>query len=269
MRYFIVHLHRLLDPETDRRGPGALTGHLSYAVVAADHQVATGCRGRLVSAAAYYLRFVWKTTRFSIEPPDAVERVVKQVPIILAMWHGQHFLTPFIRPKDQPAQGADLAPPRRRDQCGRRRAARRRAPFAARARMGRTFPSKGGVFALQRAVRALREGYNVAMTADVPQGVARGRARHRQARADVRPADLSRRDRDPAADRARQLGSHHHQPAVQPRGGRGGRADPRAAGCRRRDARTGAARGRGGAQRGDRPAPTRSSTAPRQGDARG
>ena len=45
MRYFIVHLHRLLDPDDDRRGPGALTGHLSYAVVAADHQVLPGAEG--------------------------------------------------------------------------------------------------------------------------------------------------------------------------------------------------------------------------------
>ena len=28
----------------------------------------------------------------------------KQVPIILAMWHGQHFLTPFIRPKGKRAK---------------------------------------------------------------------------------------------------------------------------------------------------------------------
>ncbi len=56
-------------------------------------------------AAAHYLRFVWQTTRLTIEPPDAVERIVKQVPIILAMWHGQHFLTPFIRPKGRITPG--------------------------------------------------------------------------------------------------------------------------------------------------------------------
>ena len=55
-------------------------------------------------AAAHYLRFVWQTTRFTVEPADAVERIAKQVPIILAMWHGQHFLTPFIRPKDMRAK---------------------------------------------------------------------------------------------------------------------------------------------------------------------
>ena len=33
-----------------------------------------------------------------------VERIAKQVPIILAMWHGQHLLTPFLRPKDVPTK---------------------------------------------------------------------------------------------------------------------------------------------------------------------
>ena len=54
--------------------------------------------------AAQYLRLVWQTTRVTIEPPDAVERIVEQVPIIMAMWHGQHFLTPFLRPRDQRAK---------------------------------------------------------------------------------------------------------------------------------------------------------------------
>src|SRR6185369_13013025 len=54
--------------------------------------------------AAYYLSFVWKTTRITIEPAGAVERIAKQAPIILAMWHGQHLLTAFLRPKDMPTK---------------------------------------------------------------------------------------------------------------------------------------------------------------------
>jgi len=47
---------------------------------------------------------VWKTTRVTIEPAGAVERIAKQAPIILAMWHGQHFLMPFLKPKNIPAK---------------------------------------------------------------------------------------------------------------------------------------------------------------------
>jgi len=119
-------------------------------------------------SAAYYLRFVWETTRLSIEPPDAVERVVKQVPIILAMWHGQHFLTPFIRPKDQPGK---VLISRHRDGEINARAAMRLGIGTIRGSgaHGPDFSGKGGLFAFNAAVRALREGHSVAMTADVPK----------------------------------------------------------------------------------------------------
>src|SRR5207247_4134511 len=47
--------------------------------------------------AAEYLRLVWKTTRLSIEPEGVYEKVDRDAPVIIAMWHGQHFLAPFIR----------------------------------------------------------------------------------------------------------------------------------------------------------------------------
>jgi lysophospholipid acyltransferase (LPLAT)-like uncharacterized protein len=120
------------------------------------------------AAAAHYLRFVWQTTRLTIEPPDAVERVSQQVPIILAMWHGQHFLTPFIRPKDLPAK---VLISRHRD--GEINAAAVEALGIGTIRgsgaHGPDFSGKGGLFAFNAAVRALREGCSVAMTADVPK----------------------------------------------------------------------------------------------------
>src|SRR4029077_9970863 len=47
--------------------------------------------------AAEYLRLVWKTTRFILEPDGIYERFARDAPVIIAMWHGQHFLIPFIR----------------------------------------------------------------------------------------------------------------------------------------------------------------------------
>src|SRR2546430_17232905 len=46
---------------------------------------------------AEYLRFVWLTNRSVLEPADIYERMAPQLPVIIAMWHGQHFLVPFIR----------------------------------------------------------------------------------------------------------------------------------------------------------------------------
>ena len=54
--------------------------------------------------AAHYLKFVWRTTRIAVEPAGAIERIAKQVPIVLAMWHGQHLLVPFLRPNDVPTK---------------------------------------------------------------------------------------------------------------------------------------------------------------------
>ena len=47
--------------------------------------------------AAEYLRLVWMTTRFVMEPEDFFEQVELDVPVIIGKWHGQHFLMPFIR----------------------------------------------------------------------------------------------------------------------------------------------------------------------------
>jgi lysophospholipid acyltransferase (LPLAT)-like uncharacterized protein len=48
-------------------------------------------------AGAEYLRLVWKTNSFAIDPVDIYERIVPDLPLIVAMWHGQHFMMPFFR----------------------------------------------------------------------------------------------------------------------------------------------------------------------------
>jgi lysophospholipid acyltransferase (LPLAT)-like uncharacterized protein len=50
--------------------------------------------------AAEYLRLVWLTNKFTYEPPDVYARVEPRMPAIFAFWHGQHFMTPFVRIKD-------------------------------------------------------------------------------------------------------------------------------------------------------------------------
>jgi lysophospholipid acyltransferase (LPLAT)-like uncharacterized protein len=119
-------------------------------------------------SAAYYLRFVWQTTRLSIEPPDAVERVVQQVPIIMAMWHGQHFLAPFLR---RPDERAKVLISRHRDAEINAIAAERLGVETIRGSgdTGREFLRKGGVGAFRQMRDALQNNYSVALTADVPK----------------------------------------------------------------------------------------------------
>ena len=49
--------------------------------------------------AAEFLRLVWRTNTFSVDPPGVYAQVEAQMPAIFAFWHGQHFMAPFIKTK--------------------------------------------------------------------------------------------------------------------------------------------------------------------------
>jgi hypothetical protein len=119
--------------------------------------------------AAEYLRLVWLTNRFVLEPADVYDRVEPRMPVILAFWHGQHFLTPFIKAK--PSYRAKVLISRHRDGEFNALAAERLGIGTIRGSgdHGSAFHRKGGVGAFKEMVRALDETYNVALTADVPK----------------------------------------------------------------------------------------------------
>jgi lysophospholipid acyltransferase (LPLAT)-like uncharacterized protein len=118
--------------------------------------------------AAEYLRLVWRTSEFVFEPPDIYERVAPETPVIVTMWHGQHFMTPFLK---RPQFLAKVLVSRHRD-------GDINAIIAERLHVGtvrgsgdhaRRFDRKGGVAAFKAMLNALEEGYNMALTADVPK----------------------------------------------------------------------------------------------------
>jgi lysophospholipid acyltransferase (LPLAT)-like uncharacterized protein len=119
--------------------------------------------------AAEYLRLVWLTNRFSYDPADVYEQVEPAQPAILAFWHGQHFMTPFIKTKE--SHRAKVLISRHRDGEFNAIAAERLGIGTIRGSgdHGSAFHRKGGVGAFKEMVRALDEGYNVATTADVPK----------------------------------------------------------------------------------------------------
>jgi lysophospholipid acyltransferase (LPLAT)-like uncharacterized protein len=122
--------------------------------------------------AAEYLRLVWRTNRFTFEPDgfDALsQRVERQMPAIFAFWHGQHFLTPFIKTKE--SHKAKVLISLHRDGEYNAIAAERLGIGTIRGSgdHGAAFHRKGGVGAFREMVRALEENYNVATTADVPK----------------------------------------------------------------------------------------------------
>jgi lysophospholipid acyltransferase (LPLAT)-like uncharacterized protein len=117
--------------------------------------------------AAEYLRLVWWTNRLVLEPADFYERAEPELPVIVGFWHGQHFMTPFLR------RGHKVKVLISRHRDGEINAAAARhlgvEPIRGSGDHGRRFDLKGGVGAFRTMLAALQDGWNVALTADVPK----------------------------------------------------------------------------------------------------
>src|SRR6266516_5513760 len=118
--------------------------------------------------AAEYLRLVWNTNRFVFEPEGIYEQVDRDAPVIIAMWHGQHFLAPFVR---RAQDRVKVLVSRHRDGEINALAVERLGIGAIRGsgHHGGGFIGKGGVSAFKEMQSALEQGYNVALTADIPK----------------------------------------------------------------------------------------------------
>jgi lysophospholipid acyltransferase (LPLAT)-like uncharacterized protein len=119
-------------------------------------------------AAAEYLRLVWRTNNFTFDPPEVYDIVEPEMPFILAFWHGQHFMTPFLRKEHHHAK---VLISRHRDGEINAIAAERLNIGTIRGSgdHGSAFHRKGGVGAFKEMLRALDQNCNVALTADVPK----------------------------------------------------------------------------------------------------
>jgi lysophospholipid acyltransferase (LPLAT)-like uncharacterized protein len=118
--------------------------------------------------AASYLRLVWQTSRATHEPGNIYDTF--EFPAIIAMWHGQHFMAPFIK-RDDPRHRTKVLISRHRDGEINARAAERLNIGTIRGSGAHNgeFYRKGGAAAFTEMLSALNEGYNIAMTADVPK----------------------------------------------------------------------------------------------------
>ncbi len=119
--------------------------------------------------AAEYLRLVWYTNRFSYQPHDVYGIVEPLMPAIFVFWHGQHFMTPFIKTKD--SYRAKVLISRHRDGEFNALAVERLGIGTIRGSGDHSgaFHRKGGVGAFLEMVRTLEDGCNMATTADVPK----------------------------------------------------------------------------------------------------
>jgi lysophospholipid acyltransferase (LPLAT)-like uncharacterized protein len=116
---------------------------------------------------AEFLRLVWWTNRLVLEPADFYEKVEPELPIIVGLWHGQHFMSPFF----SRGHRVKVLISRHRDGEINAAAAKRLGvePIRGSGDHGRRFDLKGGVAAFKAMLTALQDGWNVALTADVPK----------------------------------------------------------------------------------------------------
>lgn len=128
----------------------------------------------LAPAIVNYIKLVINTSTIVADPPDYVSRARELHPCIIALWHGQFFLLPGIYPRDIPGRAIvsrhddaeALARILRRFGLGLVRG----AGAAGRSSGGRY---RGGAEAAHGLIASLREGFSIALTADVPPGPAR------------------------------------------------------------------------------------------------
>src|SRR5919107_4189963 len=118
---------------------------------------------------ASYLKFVRRTNRFVMEPADAYDRIGPMMPVIAAMWHGQHFMIHFARrPEDRAASLVSRSGDGELNAVALRhlgvRAIRGSAERGRRTRKDR---SRGGVAALRGMLRALADGEMGVVTAHI------------------------------------------------------------------------------------------------------
>lgn len=117
---------------------------------------------------AWYLRLVRRTNRFVTEPADIYERVRPELPLIIAMWHGQHIMIPFARPDWMPA--CSLVS--RHGDGGFNAVALRELGIGAirgSGAMGKKVREKGGAPAFLAMMRRLAAGETMVLTADIPK----------------------------------------------------------------------------------------------------
>ena len=131
-------------------------------------------RARVVQEAigsllAGYLTLVKRTNRLILDSPDSYERFASLEPVIMAMWHGQHFMIPVAK---RPEQKFTVLISRHGDGEVNALAVAKlgfglvRGSGAQRSDQVR---KRGGVKALLDMIGVLERGENMALTADVPK----------------------------------------------------------------------------------------------------
>ncbi|MTD95523.1 DUF374 domain-containing protein [Hyphomicrobium sp. xq] len=124
------------------------------------------------SALAGMISLVKRTSRAVYEPENALVRLAGDHPCIVAVWHGQFMMSSGFRPSPETKVAAMVARHGDAELIG-AAMARFDVELIRGAGAGGRRKDRGGAYALRQAVRYLKDGYSIVMTADVPPGPAR------------------------------------------------------------------------------------------------
>ncbi|HZP19534.1 MAG TPA: lysophospholipid acyltransferase family protein [Bauldia sp.] len=122
---------------------------------------------------ANYLRLVHRTSSLSFDPEAPYAKYIHLAPVIFTMWHGQHFMLPFVRIFDFEVR---VMISRHHDGELNARIAEKlgiRPIRASTARDASRVIEKGGMTGFLEMKAALEEGVCVSMTADISNLAAR------------------------------------------------------------------------------------------------
>lgn len=132
-----------------------------------------GRSGPVQSAAAWlaarYLRLVYATTRYQIDPPDLVQRALADQPVIGTIWHGQHMMAHFAWP---PGLRVAALISRNADAEINAKLLEHLGVIPIRGSGGKgaeKVRKRGGALALREMLRLLGENVSLVLTADVPK----------------------------------------------------------------------------------------------------
>jgi lysophospholipid acyltransferase (LPLAT)-like uncharacterized protein len=119
-------------------------------------------------AAVFWLRLVHATTRFEMEPPFFSQLARRDEPIIVAMWHGQHFMVSYAWPRGMRVSALIS---RSGDGELNARVLERLGVEPIRGSGGNRAKARkrGGAIALREMLRRLSDGSSIVLTADVPK----------------------------------------------------------------------------------------------------
>lgn len=120
---------------------------------------------------AAHIRTVFATSKVIREPEDTDTFLRTHCPCILCMWHGQFLMLPKIKPEGLPVRS--FAARHTDGEMVARSLLRFDMELIRGAGAGPKGKDRGGAAALRAAVKSLKDGYSVALTADVPPGPAR------------------------------------------------------------------------------------------------